>query len=598
MGKYDWDLEYLLQGKTLKQLHDETYQKLKELTDIVHTFCETYEKFKLYLKKYEGYNVLSNRFRNYCSNKINAGESNEEISQIWQKWKVESNELYQKYSNYDNYVIKNKNKIEQYLKNKELKDYIRSFDFTFKKKDHIISENDSKLLSKLSLVNSANNSVFSTLHKDSARYNYIFRNKKGKKFVTENYGDLAKLLKNKDRKLRKNAYLALQNRYNRLTSTFCKTLYYNYLKLNTMAKIYNYKNYIDRVCFNDEVDEKLITTLYQNSLQFKKLNITRSKLYKKALKKALGYKKIKSWDYSMSIYKKKMEFSIEDAQKIIIDSLSILGDDYVKNIKKAFSEKWISYLSKKGKRTGAYSIGGTKGIEKKYILMNFCNDFDSIETLIHELGHSMNSLYTCKNQKVNYDNPIILAEIPSIVNETILNLHMIENSKKKKKKNFFIHKTLSRFFNTVSNQIAYSNFEYEANEIINDKKPFTELEIKKLYAKNLNKYCHNIKLDKLYKKLKKQDHNSNWYSNILTVPHFYDGNFYVYKYALGQIVAVNVVYKLINNEKGFREKYLKFLGLGDSLPPIEAIKTLGVDMYDKKTYTNAYKFVKNLIDKL
>ena len=43
-------------------------------------------------------------------------------------------------------------------------------------------------------------------------------------------------------------------------------------------------------------------------------------------------------------------------------------------------------MPKKNKQNGAYSIGGTKGLSKYYILMNYNKTYDSLTTLAHEVG--------------------------------------------------------------------------------------------------------------------------------------------------------------------------------------------------------------------
>jgi oligoendopeptidase F len=122
-------------------------------------------------------------------------------------------------------------------------------------------------------------------------------------------------------------------------------------------------------------------------------------------------------------------------------------------------------MPKKNKYTGAYSIGETFGLDKYYLLMNFNGTFDSVSTLSHELGHSMNSLYYGKKQKEYADTTIFTAEIPSILNETLLGMYMIEKYKDNKKaQRNFIRELLVNFFGCTTRQIVFSNFEYVANQ--------------------------------------------------------------------------------------------------------------------------------------
>jgi len=52
--------------------------------------------------------------------------------------------------------------------------------------------------------------------------------------------------------------------------------------------------------------------------------------------------------------------------------------------------------------------------------MNFDKTIRSVSTIIHELGHSMHSYYTNKEQKIYTNYAIFYAEIASITNEMLL----------------------------------------------------------------------------------------------------------------------------------------------------------------------------------
>jgi oligoendopeptidase F len=247
-------------------------------------------------------------------------------------------------------------------------------------------------------------------------------------------------------------------------------------------------------------------------------------------------------------------------------------------------------LPKQNKHIGAYSIGGTKGLDKFYILMNFDGTYDSVSTLAHEIGHSINSIYYNKAQPVYASTSIFTAEIPSILNETLLGVYMINKYKSNKQiKQNYIREICDNFFNTTTRQIIFSNFEYEANALINEGKPFTKETVKELYKKMILKYSVN----KINKKTKPPYTYSD--STILRISHFYAGNFYVYKYAVGQIVAICLANKILNKEKGIMDKFIKFLESGTSRSPLDTIKLLGIDLNKPEPYIEAIEFINKLL---
>ena len=70
--------------------------------------------------------------------------------------------------------------------------------------------------------------------------------------------------------------------------------------------------------------------------------------------------------------------------------------------------------------------------------MNFDATMNSVETITHELGHSMNSYYSSKAQDVYVDTRIFYAEIASIATETLLILYLLSQFMLTKGMKYFI----------------------------------------------------------------------------------------------------------------------------------------------------------------
>ena len=66
------------------------------------------------------------------------------------------------------------------------------------------------------------------------------------------------------------------------------------------------------------------------------------------------------------------------------------------------------------KRSGAYSNGSAYDVHP-YILLNYNGQYDDMSTLAHELGHTMHSYLSNKNQPyATSDYPIFVAEVAYI----------------------------------------------------------------------------------------------------------------------------------------------------------------------------------------
>jgi len=84
-------------------------------------------------------------------------------------------------------------------------------------------------------------------------------------------------------------------------------------------------------------------------------------------------------------------------------------------------------------------------------------------------------------------------------------------------------------------------------------------------------------------------------STIFRIGHFYHGNFYVYKYAIGQITAICLASKILNKEPGIMNKFFEFLKSGTSKSPLETIKILGIDLTTEQPYKETFEFIKKLL---
>ncbi|HEY4538266.1 MAG TPA: M3 family metallopeptidase, partial [Erysipelothrix sp.] len=258
-----------------------------------------------------------------------------------------------------------------------------------------------------------------------------------------------------------------------------------------------------------------------------------------------------------------LSFTYEEAQEIIIEALSVLGDEYVSVLKRAFSERWIDINENKGKRSGAYS-SGTYGTQP-YILMNWQENIDNMFTLAHELGHSVHSYFTRKYQPFIYgDYSIFLAEIASTTNENLLLNYLLDQYKDDERITaFLLNHYLDSVKGTVFRQTQFAEFEHLIH--VADQKGTA------LTADFLNNSY--LELNKFYygEKISTEEIKYEW----ARIPHFYY-NYYVYQYATGFSAATLFSEHIYNG--GDVEPYLNFLKAGNSALPIDVLKEAGIDM--------------------
>jgi oligoendopeptidase F len=161
----------------------------------------------------------------------------------------------------------------------------------FKEKKHILSSSDNALLSKISINNPAVHSIFSTLVDGDIKFDNVV-DAKNKLHELPTSSAVFLNLKSNDQILRKNTWISYHQAFAKFESTLTQTLYYNYLKLNTYAKLHNYKDYIDRTCNDDEINQNFITNLYAQVINFKIPFLQYKKITSTKLKEKLKLTKL------------------------------------------------------------------------------------------------------------------------------------------------------------------------------------------------------------------------------------------------------------------------------------------------------------------
>ena len=199
-------------------------------------------------------------------------------------------------------------------------------------------------------------------------------------------------------------------------------------------------------------------------------------------------------------------------------------------------------------------------------------------TIAHEMGHSLHSYFSSKNQpyaKSNYT--IFVAEVASTVNEVLLLKHMLANATDEKLKKYLLNYYLDSIRATLHRQTMFAEFEYGAHAMAEKGEPLTTENLCKLYADIGKKYYGND-----------IEHDYNISCEWARIPHFYR-SFYVYKYATGIISAINIANRILTEGQSAVNDYFKFLSGGSSTDPVSLLKLAGVDLTTQKPYDFAMR---------
>ena len=352
------------------------------------------------------------------------------------------------------------------------------------------------------------------------------------------------------------------------------------------AKNKNYKTALEAALNRNNIP----TSVYENLI--KQINNSLPTLHRflTLKKEMLGYDTLYYYDlYTSMVEKAEMNFSVEDGQDVILKSLKPLGNEYTTVLKKAFDERWIDYYPTDGKRSGAYSTGGEYD-QHPYILMNWTDDYNSVSTFAHELGHTMHSYLSNQNQPYQSSQySIFVAEIASTLNENLLNDYMVENAKTDKEKLFILGSYLEMLRGTLFRQVSFAEFEWEIHKKIEAGEPLDGEIMSNIYYDIVKRYYgHDEGVSVVPEYIKYE-----W----AYIPHFYY-NYYVYQYATSIIYATAFYEEIKANGDAAVDNYFKILKGGSSEYPIDLVKMAGVDPMSAKPFELAMKRMNDVMDKI
>ena len=471
--------------------------------------------------------------------------------------------------------------LEKYLaENDKLKPYAHLLDSLTSAREHVLTAREEELLAGAGEIFAAPSKTFSVLNNADMTFPKV-KNEEGQE-VQLTHGLYGKLMESPDREVREGAFKALYKTYDGLKNTFATTLSTNVKAHNYKAKVHKYESARAAALANNHIPESVYDTL----LDVVNEHLPLLHRYVDLRKDLLGVEELHMYDmYTPLTGEAPIKYSIEAAMEETLKGLQPLGEDYLAILQEAFDNRWIDWLENEGKRSGAYSSGAYD--TNPYILMNWQDSLNQLYTLVHELGHSVHSYLTRKNQPYVYgDYSIFLAEIASTTNENILTDYLLKTQTDPKVRIYIVNHYLDGFKGTIFRQTQFAEFEHYIHQKALEGVPLTQDFMTSYYAElNAKYYGPSVEKD--------PEIDIEW----TRIPHFYY-NYYVYQYATGFSAATALAKRIVEGEEGALEKYLSYLKAGNSGYPIEVMKKAGVDMTQSAYIEDAMKVFEERLNEL
>ena len=578
--EYKWDLTPIyINDKTWYQDLEIAKEEIKKVVNY-HNLLDSASNLLNYMEYSEETERLLYKLYFYAHLNSDSDTTNTN----YQKMQKLISDLMNEYSELGSYItplfMKSDYSIieKYYIEEPKLKEHEFNFKDMYRYQEHTLNEEQEKMLSILSNSFSNPSNTYESLTDSDMEYGIIEDELGNKIQMTDS--NYSKYISSKNRKVRKSAFDLMYDTYasfkNTITSTYNGDIDTNI----ALAKIKNYNSAREAALFGDNVT----TDIYDNLIDTVSDNLDVLYKYYDLKKQVLKLEELHLYDiYADLIEVESDKYEFEEAKDLVIKSLSVLGDDYITNLKRAFKDKWIDIYNNKGKRGGAYSSGFYD--TNPYVLLNYEKKLEDVSTLAHELGHSMHTYYSCKNNDYQYSSyNIFVAEVASTVNELLLSKYMLKNSTSNKEKLYILNRLMELFKSTIFRQTMFAEFERDIYFKRENKEALTnDVLCDKYYELNKKYFGPDVIVDEKIK--------YEWER----IPHFYY-NFYVYKYATGLSAACYIVDGILNNKPNALENYLKFLKLGGSMYPVDELKIAGVDITSPEVIKSAINMFDQTIE--
>ncbi len=581
-NKFEWDLSVIFKDETeFNNSVNELYKIIEDIKKFKNHLNDSSDVLYNCFKIYEQAIILNEKLYAYAMLNYHKDMSNSEGIKLFKR--VEK--IYTDFSEAVSFISPeiakiSDEKLEQYLHDEKLREFEKIIRDIMKDKKHILSEEVEKVITKFSEVFNVSENTYDNL--TTTEFEFPTIKDENDKELKMTHGLFSKYLKSSNPDIRKQAFESMYSLYKKHINTITE-LYLSRVKKTTIsASIRNYKSSMDMATNADDSSVEV----YECLLKEVNKNLNLNHEYIDLKRKFLGLEKIHTYDvYTNTLDVEDDYIEYDEARKTVLDALSIMGKEYTDKLNEAFDNNWIDVYEKENKKTGAYSMGVYN--VHPFVLLNFINSSRDVSTIAHELGHSMHSFYASSKQNaINANYTIMVAEVASTVNEILLANYLINKETDNKKKASLINEQLDMIRATLYRQAMFAEFEKDVHCKVEKGESLTSDSLNEIYYNLVKKYFgKSAEIDDLIK--------YEW----ARIPHFYSC-FYVYKYATGITSAIVIASKILAKEDGYVEKYINMLSQGGSKGSLELLKSVDVDLEKEETYEIAFDYFRKNLKKL
>src|SRR5690554_3174746 len=387
-----------------------------------------------------------------------------------------------------------------------------------------------------------------------------------------------------DTKLRHAAFEAFSKKLGEYQHTIATAYQTQVQKEKTMADLRGFDSVFDSLLFKQKVDKELYDR--QIDLIMEKL-APHMRRYARLLQRVYQLNEMTFADLKLDLDAEfEPEVSVAESREYIEEALSVLGDDYLDMVKRAFDERWIDFVQNRGKSTGAFCASPYG--RHPFVLLSWTGKMREVFTLSHELGHAGHFYLAQQEQNVFDTEPsIYFVEAPSTMNEMLMANYLIKDTDEHRMRRWVLSSIISRtYYHNFVTHLLEAHFQREVYKIIDAGGGVQASVLKQLKRETLEKFWGAaVKIN--------QGAELTW----MRQPHYYMG-LYPYTYSAGLTVATGVSRRILNEGQTAINDWRRVLKAGGTKTPVELVGMAGVDIKTEKPLLNTIEYIGSIIDEI
>ena len=308
--------------------------------------------------------------------------------------------------------------------------------------------------------------------------------------------------------------------------------------------------------------------------------------YLKHVAKVNGLEKMTFADWKLDLDSElNPEVSIDDAYDLVMKSVEPLGQEYCQEVARYKEERWVDFAANAGKDSGGYAADPYR--VHPYVLMSWTGRMSDVYTLIHEIGHSGQFIFSDNHQSYfNAHMSTYYVEAPSTFNELLLSDYLERQFDNPRQKRFALaHRLTDTYFHNFITHLLEAAFQRKVYTLIEEGGTFGASKLNAIMKEVLTEFWGDaVEID--------DDAALTW----MRQAHYYMG-LYSYTYSAGLVISTAGYLHLKNDENGARD-WIELLKSGGSKTPLESAMIIGADISTDKPLRDTIQFLSDTVEQI